>query len=222
MCLFFTTLTLWWGLLNRHFSIFFFLTKKRESAYRPADNLSCVRISRFCKALMSLHLRGAFLCEGRGFSITLGYFINRTAGARFPDLLPPPAVWVCVHMVCVGECVYVYEHGETKWQTARALGKLTDLAKLLVTLVNQKPADCCLSHFFSWKSCLFPVGYWRQRVCFSWGFFLFVFFSSEKRPSRLTAPFILYYPAWLLTPGELCSQIDALLLWGCSWNIKLY
>lgn len=104
MCLFFTTLTLWWGLLNRHFSIFFFLTKKRESAYRPADNLSCVRISRFCKALMSLHLRGAFLCEGRGFSITLGYFINRTAGARFPDLLPPPAVWVCV-CVCTW-CVW--------------------------------------------------------------------------------------------------------------------
>lgn len=88
---------------------------------------------------------------------------------------------VCVHMVCVGECVYVYEHGETKWQTARALGKLTDPAKLLVTLVNQKPADCCLSHFFSWKSCLFPVGYWRQRVCFSGGFFFVCFFLKWKK-----------------------------------------
>lgn len=45
---------------------------------------------------------------------------------------------------------------------------------------------------------------------------------KKKGPFGLTAPFILYYPAWLLTPGELCSQIDALLLWGCSWNIKLY
>lgn len=63
------------------------------------------------------------------------------------------------------------------------------------------------------------------------GLFLFFCLSSEKKrerkkerrgPSGLTAPFILYYPAWLLTPGELCSQIDALLLWGCSRNIKLY
>lgn len=45
---------------------------------------------------------------------------------------------------------------------------------------------------------------------------------KKKGPFGLTAPFILYYPVWLLTPGELCSQIDALLLWGCSWNIKLY
>lgn len=52
--------------------------------------------------------------------------------------------------------------------------------------------------------------------------FFFSVFQVKKRPSRLTAPFILYYPAWLLTLGELCSQIDALLLWGCSWNIKLY
>lgn len=70
---------------------------------------------------MFSHLREAFLCEGRGFSITLGYFINRTAGARLPDLLPPPAVCVC-------------EHVDTKWQKTRALGKLG----LWWTLVNQK------------------------------------------------------------------------------------
>lgn len=58
----------------------------------------------------------------------------------------------------------------------------------------------------------------RRGVCFS----IFLCLSSEKGPPRLTVPFILYYPAWLLSPGELCSQIDALLLWGCSWNIKLY
>lgn len=131
---------------------------------------------------MSLHLRGAFLCEGRGFSITLGYFINRTAGARFPDLLPPPAVWVCVHMVCVGECMYVYEHGETKWQTARALGKLTDLAKLLVTLVNQKPADCCLSHFSPEKAVCFQLDTEGKGSAFLGDFFCLFFSQVKKGP----------------------------------------
>lgn len=50
----------------------------------------------FCKALVFSHLREAFLCEARGFSITLGYFMNRTAGAALPDPLPLPAV--CVSM----------------------------------------------------------------------------------------------------------------------------
>lgn len=112
----------------------------------------------------------------------------------------------------------VCEHVETKWQTTRALGKLG----AWWTLVNQKlPAAASVVYFpeKTLKSCLYAAGYWRERAVL---FFFFCLSSEKKRPFRLTAPFILYYPAWLLTPGELCSQIDALLLWGCSWNIKLY
>lgn len=161
---------------------------------------------------MFSHLREALLCEGRGFSITLGYFMNKTAGARLPDLLFPPAV-----------CVWVCEHVESKWQTARALGKLTKLGKLTSDSGLFEPkAACCLSRLLS-------RGNFEKLFVCCWilkakgrAFLFFFCLSSEKRPSRLTVPFILYYPAWLLTPGELCSQIDALLLWGCSWNIKLY
>lgn len=160
----------------------------------------------FCKALMFSHLREALLCEGRGFSITLGYFINRTAGARLPDLLPPPAV-------CVWACGDQMADNQSFGKT----GSLVDSSE-------PKAARCCLSRLLS-------RGNFEKLFVCSWilkakgcAFLLFFFLSLKwkKRPFRLTAPFILYYPAWLLTPGELCSQIDALLLWGCSWNIKLY
>lgn len=85
----------------------------------------------FCKALMFSHLREAFLCEGRGFSITLGYFINRTAGARLPDLLPPPAV-------CVGPC------GD-QMVDYRSFGKTGSL----VDSSEPKAACCCLSQLLS-------------------------------------------------------------------------
>lgn len=157
----------------------------------------------FCKALMFSHLREAFLCEGRGFSITLGYFINRTAGARLPDLLPPPAVCVCAS-----------EHVELKWQTARARRKLAELGKSTGDSGEPNTACCCLCQL------LFRGNFCMHLDAEGKGGCAFLFFSvsqvKKKRPSRLTAPFILYYPAWLLTPGELCSQIDALLLWGCS------
>lgn len=168
---------------------------------------------------MFSHLREASLCEWRGFSITLGYFINRTAGARLPDPLPPPAACVCARVSgCV--CVCVREHVETKWQTTtRALGKLG----ACWTLVNQKPPAAASAGDFpeeTLKSCLSAAGYWRQK---GRAFPLILSLKWKKKgPFGLTAPFILYYPVWLLTPGELCSQIDALLLWGCSWNIKLY
>ena len=169
---------------------------------------------------MFSHLREALLCEGRGFSITLGYFINRTAGARLPDLLPSPAACICV---CVWVCVC--EHVETKWQTTRAQGKLTELGKSTCDSGEPKAACCCLSQLPTRGNFekLFVCGWILKAKGCVFSFFLFFSVSQvKKRPSRLTAPFILYYPAWLLTPGELCSQIDALLLWGCSWNIKLY
>lgn len=86
---------------------------------------------------MFSHLREALLCEERGFSITLGYFINKTAGARLPDPHSPPAVSVC-------------EHVETKWQTARAVGKLTKLGKLTGGSGPFEPKGaCCLSQLLS-------------------------------------------------------------------------
>ena len=89
---------------------------------------------------MFSHLREALLCEGRGFSITLGYFINKTAGARLPDLLPPPAV---------RECVCVCEHVETKWQKTRAQGKVTELGKSSGDSGEPKAACCCISRLLS-------------------------------------------------------------------------
>lgn len=167
---------------------------------RPSDEL--VMICLFCDTLMFSHLREAFQCEGRGFSITLGYFLNRTAGARLPDPHPQPAVSVCL-----------LEHVETKQQTARLVGKLTELGKSTAGFGESKDAICSIS-LQLWKA----VWVQLDTKC------IFFFFPSplKKRPSGLTEPFILYYSSWLLTPGELCSQIDALLLWGCSCNIKLY
>lgn len=143
---------------------------------------------------MFWHLRGAFLCDGRGFSITLGYFINRTAGAQLPDPLPPPAVCMC-------------EHVENQMADNQCSGKTRSRWE-----PNETKAAACYFPEETLKSLQLDSG----RVCS-------LFFSQvKKRPFGLTAPFILYYPAWLLTPEELCSQIDALLLWGSSWNIKLH
>lgn len=160
----------------------------------------------FCKALMFWHLRAALLCEGKGFSITLGYFINRTAGARLPDLLSPPAV--CV-WACGDQMAFSQSSGKTAraWQIDWWFWFFLNQRLLAASVVCGPEA-----------SCLYAAGYWTQRVFY----FLSVSQVKKKRPVRLTEPFILYYLAWLLTPGELCSQIDALLLWGCSWNIKLY
>lgn len=89
---------------------------------------------------------------------------------------------------------------------------------VILIVLNQNTASCLSRPLSRGKAVSIQLDAKGKGTCFS----IFFFLSSEKRPSRLTAPFILYYPAWLLTPGELCSQIDALLLWGCSWNIKLY
>lgn len=180
---------------------------------------------------MFSHLREASLCEWRGLSITLGYFINRTAGARLPDLLPPPAACklVCVCLctsACVSGRVYVCvlsvwrPNGRQQpelWENWQPAGLWRTKNRLLL------PQPAAFQRKL-WKAVCCAAGYWRQSGRAS-PLLLSLQRKKKKerrRPSGLTAPFILYYPAWLLTPGELCSQIDALLLWGCSWNIKLY
>lgn len=53
-------------------------------------------------------------------------------------------------------------------------------------------------------------------------------FSDSLKSCRLTTTLVLHYPAWLLTPRELCSQIDTLFLWAwygsskLSWNIHVW
>lgn len=48
-------------------------------------------------------------------------------------------------------CVSVCEHVETKWQTTRALGKLTELGKSTGDSGEPKAACCCLSRPL-WKA----------------------------------------------------------------------
>lgn len=171
-----------------------------SAVYWPADEPD---LSRDLLVLWGTHV----LTPGRGFSITLGHFINRTAGAQLPTC--SPAVCWLVHV-------------ETKWQSARAAGKQTWSEKSTADLGEAASACCCFSllHLSRGNIKKLFVSSLMLKVrglSFSPLSDFFFFFHS-----RLTAPFILYYSAWLLTPGELCSQIDALLLWGCSWNIKLY
>lgn len=128
---------------------------------------------------MFSHLSEAFLCDCRGFIITLGYFISRTAAAWLPDLLPPAAACMC-------------ERVDTNCQETRE--------KRREPSVWWWSEGHRLLQSETLKSCLSGPGLWKDK----------------QPPPPLRVPFLLYYPAWLLTPGELCSQIDALLLWGCS------
>lgn len=138
----------------------------------------------------------------------------------------------CLHQLCECVCVCtwcVWESVCMFMSMAKLNGRQPELWENWLTRQNYwwlwwtKNLPTAASVIFSpEKAVCFQLDIEGKGSAFLGAFFLFVFFSSEKRPSRLTAPFILYYPAWLLTPGELCSQIDALLLWGCSWNIKLY
>lgn len=186
----------------------------------------------FCRTLVFSHLSEASLREWRGLSITLGYFINRTAGARLPDLLPPPAacerVCVCV-LVRVSSRVYVRvsmwrPNGRQQpelWENWEPAGLWRTKNRLLLL---PQPAAFSRGNFEKLFVVQLDTGGKVGGI-----YLLFCLSSGKKKrkrerrgPCGLTAPFILYYPAWLLTPGELCSQIDALLLWGCSRNIKLY
>lgn len=141
-------------------------------------------------------------------------------------------VRLCEH-VCVWArvqpCLCACEHVETKWQTTNQssgkTGSLLDSGE-----PKKKSACCCLSRQRfpeeTLKSCLLCSrileAKWAGFTSYSASPVEIKKKKERRRPAGLTAPFILYYPAWLLTPGELCSQIDALLLWGCSRNIKLY
>lgn len=111
----------------------------------------------FCRTPVFSHLREVFQCELRGFSITLGLFINRTAGVQLPDLQPPPAVYVCVSVMA--------PHGTQselwwKWTTPRWLWWT-------------KSTFCFI---FGGKACLCC---WSLKV----SFFYLLPLSSEKRPS---------------------------------------
>lgn len=54
-------------------------------------------------------------------------------------------------------------------------------------------------------------------ICIQQGLNLWTAFDLLKS-CRLTTPFILHYPAWLLTPRELASQMDAFIPLGLVWK----
>lgn len=119
-----------------------------------------------------------------------------------------------LHQLCVHECAWACGDQMADNQSSGKSGWARQIERWLWWTKSCPPPR---------RSATLPRKLWRAaRVQRQRGR---AFFSlkckKERRPSRLTAPFILYYPARLLTPRELCSQIDALLLWGCSWNIKL-
>lgn len=160
-----------------------------------------------------------------------GVFYQQDSRCTTPWPAPSTScVRACVCLcasACVQPCLCACEHVETKWQTTnQSSGKTGSL----LDSGGPQTACCCLSRRRfaeeTLKSCLLCS--WILEA--KWAGFTSYSVSPVKKkgkkerrgPSGLTAPFILYYPAWLLTPGELCSQIDALLLWGCSRNIKLY
>lgn len=129
----------------------------------------------------------------------------------------PSTSCVCVR-VCLGVFVCVWACGDQMADNNQSSGKTGSL----LDSSEPKAACCCLSRRLSRGNFekLFVCSWILEAK--GWAFPLILSLKWKKEPFGLTAPFILYYPAWLLTPGVLCSQIDALLLWGCSWNIKLY
>lgn len=160
--------------------------------------------------------------------LSTGQQVHDSLTCSLHQLRLPACVRVCAReCVCPAVlCVRVRACGDQ--MATRALGK----PGACWTLPNRAaPAAASAAGGLQgklWKAVCCAAGYWRRS-----GRDLALILSlqwkkkkerkTERRgPSGLTAPFILYYPAWLLTPGELCSQIDALLLWGCSRNIKLY